>query len=51
MRQYIANRGYRAIPVGYSAADVDTNRLEMVRIDSYNGSALGESLTHDRPNI
>jgi hypothetical protein len=29
MRQYIANRGYRAIPVGYSAADVESNRYEM----------------------
>ena len=31
MRQYIRNRGYRSIPVGYSAADVDTNRLEMAQ--------------------
>ncbi|KAI9730828.1 MAG: beta-glucanosyltransferase [Cirrosporium novae-zelandiae] len=29
MRQYIGDRGYRKIPVGYSAADVDTNRLQM----------------------
>jgi len=29
IRQYIGSRGYRKIPVGYSAADVDTNRLEM----------------------
>jgi len=29
MRAYIKARGYRQIPVGYSAADVDTNRLEM----------------------
>jgi hypothetical protein len=29
MRQYIGSRGYRQIPVGYSAADVDSNRLEM----------------------
>ncbi|KAL3422605.1 1,3-beta-glucanosyltransferase gel1 [Phlyctema vagabunda] len=29
MRQYIGNRGYRQIPVGYSAADVDSNRMEM----------------------
>jgi hypothetical protein len=29
MRQYIGNRGYRQIPVGYSAADVNSNRLEM----------------------
>lgn len=29
MRQYIRSRGYRQIPVGYSAADVDSNRLEM----------------------
>lgn len=29
MRAYIAARGYRQIPVGYSAADVDSNRLEM----------------------
>ena len=29
VRQYIRNRGYRTIPVGYSAADVSENRLEM----------------------
>lgn len=29
MRQYIGSRGYRQIPVGYSAADVDSNRYEM----------------------
>lgn len=29
IRQYIGSRGYRKIPVGYSAADVSTNRLEM----------------------
>lgn len=29
MRQYIGSRGYRKIPVGYSAADVDSNRYEM----------------------
>jgi hypothetical protein len=29
MRQYIRARGYRLMPVGYSAADVDSNRLEM----------------------
>jgi len=29
LRQYIRNRGYRTIPVGYSAADVSENRLEM----------------------
>lgn len=29
LRQYIRDRGYRSIPVGYSAADVDTNRLQM----------------------
>jgi 1,3-beta-glucanosyltransferase GAS5 len=29
MRQYIGSRGYRQIPVGYSAADVDSNRFEM----------------------
>ncbi|KAI9835069.1 MAG: beta-glucanosyltransferase [Sarea resinae] len=29
MRQYLGNRKYRQIPVGYSAADVDSNRLEM----------------------
>jgi len=29
MRQYIRNRQYRSIPVGYSAADVDSNRYEM----------------------
>lgn len=29
IRSYIRNRGYREIPVGYSAADVSENRLEM----------------------
>ncbi|KIV84134.1 1,3-beta-glucanosyltransferase gel1 [Exophiala sideris] len=29
LRQYIRTRGYRTIPVGYSAADVSENRLEM----------------------
>lgn len=29
MRQYIRDRQYRSIPVGYSAADVSTNRLQM----------------------
>lgn len=29
MRQYIKSRGYRSIPVGYSAADVAQNRMEM----------------------
>ncbi|EXJ83244.1 1,3-beta-glucanosyltransferase gel1 [Capronia coronata CBS 617.96] len=29
IRSYIRNRGYRQIPVGYSAADVSENRLEM----------------------
>jgi len=29
MRAYIKARGYRAIPVGYSAADVNSNRKEM----------------------
>jgi hypothetical protein len=29
MRQYIRNRGYRTIPVGYSAADVSSSRMEM----------------------
>lgn len=29
MRQYIANRGYRKVPVGYSAADVSQNRMEL----------------------
>ncbi|KAL8689797.1 MAG: hypothetical protein Q9218_004615 [Villophora microphyllina] len=28
MKQYIGNRGYRKIPVGYSAADIDDNRVE-----------------------
>ena len=28
MKQYIGDRKYRSIPVGYSAADVDTNRYE-----------------------
>jgi uncharacterized protein YraI len=29
MRQYLGSRGYRQIPVGYSAADVNSNRKEM----------------------
>ncbi|TKA35601.1 hypothetical protein B0A54_12569 [Friedmanniomyces endolithicus] len=29
MKQYIGSRGYRSIPVGYSAADVESNRYEM----------------------
>ncbi|RYP40659.1 hypothetical protein DL767_001517 [Monosporascus sp. MG133] len=28
MRQYMAERGYRRIPVGYSAADVSENRMQ-----------------------
>lgn len=28
MKQYIGNRQYRPIPVGYSAADIDDNRIE-----------------------
>ncbi|KAI1416226.1 glycoside hydrolase family 72 protein [Hypoxylon sp. FL1857] len=28
MRQYIGSRGYRKIPVGYSAADVSSNRMQ-----------------------
>jgi hypothetical protein len=31
MRKYIRSRGYRQIPVGYSAADIDYNRLEMAQ--------------------
>lgn len=31
MRQYIANRGYRQIPVGYSAADVALNRMQLAQ--------------------
>jgi len=31
LRKYISSRGYRSIPVGYSAADVDSNRLEMAQ--------------------
>lgn len=31
MRQYIGSRGYRKVPVGYSAADVSENRLEMAQ--------------------
>nr|OQO21212.1 hypothetical protein B0A51_13878 [Rachicladosporium sp. CCFEE 5018] len=29
LKQYIGSRGYRKIPVGYSAADVESNRYEM----------------------
>ncbi|KAL8765483.1 MAG: hypothetical protein Q9209_007454 [Squamulea sp. 1 TL-2023] len=28
MKQYIGNRNYRKIPVGYAAADIDDNRIE-----------------------
>lgn len=31
LRQYIRSRGYRTIPVGYSAADVAENRMEMAQ--------------------
>ncbi|KAI7015365.1 1,3-beta-glucanosyltransferase [Hortaea werneckii] len=31
MRQYISERGYRSIPVGYSAADVSSNQYAMAR--------------------
>ena len=31
LRQYIGSRGYRKIPVGYSAADVESNRFEMAQ--------------------
>lgn len=31
MRQYIAERAYRSIPVGYSAADVSSNQYAMAR--------------------
>lgn len=31
LRQYIGSRDYRRIPVGYSAADVDTNRMQMAQ--------------------
>jgi len=31
MRQYIKDRKYRAIPVGYSAADVSQNRMQMAQ--------------------
>jgi hypothetical protein len=29
IRQYIGNRGYRKVPVGYSAADVAQNRMQL----------------------
>ncbi|KAI9701322.1 MAG: beta-glucanosyltransferase [Bogoriella megaspora] len=29
MKQYLGSQGYRQVPVGYSAADVDSNRFEM----------------------
>ncbi|ERT01723.1 uncharacterized protein SPSK_05276 [Sporothrix schenckii 1099-18] len=29
IRQYIAERGYRKVPVGYSAADVSQNRMQL----------------------
>ncbi|TKA22583.1 hypothetical protein B0A50_08153 [Salinomyces thailandicus] len=31
MKQYIGSRGYRKIPVGYSAADVSSNRYDMAQ--------------------
>ncbi|KAJ0119088.1 glycoside hydrolase family 72 protein [Diaporthe amygdali] len=31
MRQYIRNRKYRAVPVGYSAADVSQNRFQLAQ--------------------
>ncbi|KAA8647746.1 hypothetical protein EYZ11_000185 [Aspergillus tanneri] len=31
LRQYIRSRKYREIPVGYSAADINTNRLQMAQ--------------------
>ena len=31
LKSYINARGYRKIPVGYSAADVDSNRFEMAQ--------------------
>lgn len=31
LKSYINSRGYRKIPVGYSAADVDENRFEMAQ--------------------
>jgi hypothetical protein len=31
MRQYIKSRGYRSVPVGYSAADVAQNRMQLAQ--------------------
>ncbi|KAK5131064.1 beta-glucanosyltransferase [Meristemomyces frigidus] len=31
MKQYIGSRGYRAIPVGYSAADVESSRYDLAQ--------------------
>jgi hypothetical protein len=31
LRQYLGSRGHRQIPVGYSAADVESNRFEMAQ--------------------
>lgn len=31
IRQYLRERGLRTVPVGYSAADIDTNRLQMAQ--------------------
>ena len=31
MRQYIRERGYRSVPVGYSAADVAQNRMQLAQ--------------------
>lgn len=41
MRQYIGTRGYRAVPVGYSAADVSENQYLMAQYMS-----CGEKQTH-----
>jgi len=38
MKQYIKSRSYRSIPVGYSAADVDTNRFQMAEYMNCGGS-------------
>jgi hypothetical protein len=43
IKQYIGTRGYRAIPVGYSAADIDSNRLETAQyLDCGTDDARGD---------
>ncbi|KAF2000941.1 glycoside hydrolase family 72 protein [Amniculicola lignicola CBS 123094] len=40
MKSYINSRGYRSIPVGYSAADVDSNRFQMAEYMNCGADAI-----------